>query len=250
MIKRTMLGISVAAAMGFGAAAMAAGGAHWSYEGEGGPENWGKLSHDFETCSTGKEQSPIDISGAVVTSLDNVKVNYQPSPLKVKNNGHTIQVDYAPGSFIEVGGTKYNLLQFHFHTPSEESIGGKRAPMVTHFVHKTDDGKLGVIGLLMNEGAESGPMKAVFDNMPKEEGEQAVEGVMINAADMLPKNLTYYNFPGSLTTPPCSEGVNWMVLANSTEISPQQVQAFKTIFPMNARPIQPVNGRVVKLDND
>lgn len=250
MIKRTMLGISIAAAMGFGGMVMASSGAHWSYEGEAGPESWGKLAKEFETCATGKEQSPIDISGAVVTSLDNVKVNYQPSPLKIKNNGHTIQVDYEPGSYIEVGGTKYNLVQFHFHTPSEESIGGKRSPMVTHFVHKTDDGKLGVIGLLMNEGAESGAMKAVFDNMPKEEGEQAVEGVTINAADMLPKNLAYYNFTGSLTTPPCSEGVNWMVLANPAEISPQQVQAFKTIFPMNARPIQPVNGRVVKLDND
>lgn len=250
MLKRTMLGISVAAAMGFGGAAMASGGAHWTYDGEHGPENWGKLSQEFETCAKGKEQSPIDISGAVPASLDNVKVNYQPSPLKIKNNGHTIQVDYAPGSFIEVDGTKYNLVQFHFHTPSEEAINGKRSAMVTHFVHKTDDGKLGVIGLLMNEGAESAAMKAVFDNMPKEKGEKSVDGAMINAADVLPKNLTYYNFRGSLTTPPCSEGVNWMVLANPTEISPQQVSAFKSIFPMNARPIQPVNERTVKLDNN
>lgn len=250
MIKRTTLGICVAAAMGFGTTALASGAVHWTYEGEHGPENWGKLSHDFETCAKGKEQSPIDISAANVTSLENIKVSYQPSPLKVKNNGHTIQVDYAPGSFIEVAGTKYNLLQFHFHTPSEESIGGKRAAMVTHFVHKTDDGKLGVIGLLMKEGAEGGAMKAILDNMPTAEGEKEVAGVTINAADMLPKNLAYYNFPGSLTTPPCSEGVNWMVLANQAEVSADQVKAFQAVFPMNARPIQPVNGRIVKLDND
>lgn len=250
MMKRTMLGISVAAAMTIGGAAMAAGGTQWSYEGATGPESWGKLSQEFETCSKGKEQSPIDIAGAKPTSLENIKVNYKPSPLKIKNNGHTIQVDYAPGSSIDVGGTKFNLVQFHFHTPSEESIDGKRSPMVTHFVHKTDDGKLGVIGLLMNEGAESGPMKAVFDNMPKEAGEKTVEGVTINAADMLPKDLAYYNFAGSLTTPPCSEGVNWMVLAKPAEVSAAQVKAFKSIFSMNARPIQPVNGRVVKLDND
>jgi carbonic anhydrase len=247
--------VTVAAEEGHGqekaaAAAPAAHAApHWSYEGDTGPESWGKLSPDFATCATGKSQSPIDISAATVSSLDDIKVSYQASPLKVKNNGHTIQVDYAAGSSIQVGDKQYDLKQFHFHTPSEESIGGQRFTMVTHFVHKAADGSLGVIGVLMKEGAENAALKAVFDNMPTAEGEKEVAGTQVNAADILPKDLTYFNFSGSLTTPPCSEGVNWMVVADPIEISPAQAKAFQTIFAMNARPIQPVNGRVVRLDN-
>ena len=290
MLKRTTLGLSIAAAFGLSTAVFAeepaamapaahqemhqeihkeghaeaaaemkdAGHAaapahhapHWSYEGEGGPVSWGKLDEKFALCETGKQQSPIDISAANVTTLDNIEIHYAASPLSVKNNGHTIQVNYAPGSTIKVGDAQYDLLQFHFHTPSEESIGGKRYDMVAHFVHKTADGKLGVIGLLLKVGAENAALKAVFDNMPAEaEKENTVADAQVNAADALPKNLTYFNFAGSLTTPPCSEGVNWMVLANPAEISQAQLDAFRKLFPMNARPIQPVNGRIVRLAN-
>ena len=149
-----------------------------------------------------------------------------------------------------MGETQYDLLQFHFHTPSEESIGGKRYDMVAHFVHKTADGKLGVIGLLLKVGAENAALKAVFDNMPAEaDKENAVAGAQVNAAEAMPKDFTYFNFAGSLTTPPCSEGVNWMVLATPAQISQAQLDSFRKLFAMNARPIQPVNGRIVRLAN-
>ena len=223
---------------------------HWGYEGEMGPWNWGGMAGDFKTCAEGKRQSPIDISMATVTTLPSIEVHYSPAPLKVKNNGHTAQVDYADGSYILVDGVKYNLKQFHFHSPSEHSLGGKYYDMVVHLVHKTDDDKLGVIDVMMRKGSEHPALKAVFDNMPKEAGtETQVADAQISAADLLPKDLTYYNYTGSLTTPPCSEGVNWMVMTNTVEVSDAQVAAFTGVFPKSARPVQPVNGRVVSLGN-
>lgn len=223
---------------------------HWSYDGDMGPWNWGGMAGDFKTCTEGKRQSPIDISMATVTTLPAIEVHYSPAPLKVKNNGHTAQVDYADGSYILVDGVKYNLKQFHFHSPSEHSLGGKYYDMVVHLVHKTDDDKLGVIDVMMRKGSEHPALKAVFDNMPKEVGtETQVADAQVNAADLLPKDLTYYNYVGSLTTPPCSEGVNWMVMTNTLEVSDAQVAAFTGVFPKSARPVQPVNGRVVSLGN-
>lgn len=223
---------------------------HWSYVGDEAPEKWGGLTDEWKLCSEGTQQSPIDISSTTVTTLSNIEVHYQPSPLAVVNNGHTIQVNYAPGSYVEVGGKRYDLLQYHFHSPSEHTIGGKRFDMVAHLVHKNAEGKLGVIGVKMETGESHPAIASVFDNLPKGSGEKVDKAdLLVNAADLLPGDLRYFNYVGSLTTPPCSEGVNWMVLATPVKVSAEQVNTFRTLFPISARPVQPVNGRVVTLDN-
>jgi len=221
--------------------------AHWSYSGEHGPSHWGDLESDFAICSTGKRQSPIDIKAAKKdTSLEPIQFDYKPSPLKVVNNGHTIRVDYAPGSSVTVAGKTYPLVQFHFHKPSEEQIAGKKYDMVVHLVHQLPDGLL-VVGLLVKTGPENPAIKALWANLPATENKPSeVPGVTINAADLLPSDRNYYTFDGSLTTPPCSEGVRWYVMRTPIHFSAAQVAAFAKIYPMNARPIQPTDGREIK----
>ncbi len=217
------------------------GAVHWSYEGEGGPAHWGHLSHDFETCSTGKSQSPIDISDAVKTDED-IKLHYTKSPLRIINNGHTIQVNIDKGSYAEINGKKYDLLQFHFHTPSEHTVKGEAFPMEVHLVHKSSDGKLAVIGVMLKEGKKNTIIQSVWDNLPKEEEkDKLVKGVSISADELLPTVRKYYNYSGSLTTPPCTEGVDWNVMVNPVEMSREQVEKFKTFYEMNARPVQPLH---------
>lgn len=224
--------------------AIAAGTVHWSYEGEAGPENWGNLSPDFKLCGTGKAQTPIDIPSSAVVNPADIKFNYQPSAVNILNNGHTIQVNYDPNSSIEVGGKTYNLKQFHFHTPSEHTRDGTHTDLEMHLVHQAADGQLAVVGVMIKKGAENAAFKPVFDNLPAQEQEaKAVPGAMVNSADLLPSTRTYYRYEGSLTTPPCSEGVQWLVMNTPIELSDAQVGAFQAIFKMDARPIQPLNGR-------
>ncbi|QJR10442.1 Carbonic anhydrase [Usitatibacter rugosus] len=223
--------------------AMAEGG-HWGYTGHGGPKEWGTLDPAFSTCKLGKHQSPIDIHGAKAADLPAIQFDYKPSALKVIDNGHTIQVNYAPGSTIDVGGSKYELLQFHFHHPSEEKVNGKPHAMVAHLVHRNAEGKLAVVAVLLDKGGNSDVIDAIWKNLPKEkEKEVAVEGVTIDVAKLLPANRGYYAFEGSLTTPPCSEDVRWLVLKSPVKIASAQVAAFGKLYPMNARPTQPLNGR-------
>ncbi len=224
---------------------------HWAYEGEGGPWNWGSLKSEFSACDAGMSQSPIDISQVTVGTLPAIEFNYSESPLEIVNNGHTIQANYAPGSSITVDGKQYELLQFHFHAPSEHTIGGKAYDMVAHLVHKAEDGQLGVIGVMFKAGDEvNSTIGKLWLNMPEKSGvTKQVPGVKINAADLLPVDLTYFNYSGSLTTPPCSEGVNWMVLATPQNISVEQVKQFTNLFSLSTRPVQPLNGRVVRLSN-
>ena len=224
---------------------------HWGYDGEGAPFLWGDLKGEYKLCGIGKHQSPIDISTVTITDLPNIEFNYQPSPLAISNNGHTIKVSYAPGSYITVAGKQYDLLQFHFHAPSEHTIGGKAYDMVAHLVHQAADGQLGVIGVVFKAGdTMNNTIAKLWSNMPEKIGmTNSVPDVMINAADLLPKDFTYFNYSGSLTTPPCSEGVNWMVMATPLPISTAQVEQFTNIFPLSTRPVQPLNGRVVNLSN-
>ena len=223
---------------------------HWSYSGDTGPARWSALESDFSVCSLGKTQSPIDIrdSAAKKGALPAIAFDYKPSPLKIVDNGHTIQVDYAPGSFITVQGKRYELIQFHFHKPSEEKINGKSADMVAHLVHKNADGNLAVVAVLLKIGQANRLVETLWKNLPPEkEKETAVEGVQVNAADLLPsKRAAYYTFTGSLTTPPCSEGVTWFVLKTPTSISNSEVARFAQLYPMNARPTQPLNGREIR----
>jgi len=223
---------------------------HWGYEGETGPEHWGDLDHAFTTCIEGKYQSPIDITEATHEDLGSITFNYTTSPLKVINNGHTIQANYERGSSISVSGKEYELLQFHFHSPSEHTIKGKASDMVVHLVHKSKEGELAVIGVLLEKDKGNTLVQTVWNNIPKKEGkENTVKGITVNAADFLPGNRSYYNYSGSLTTPPCTEGVNWFVLKTSVTVSETQVAKFKSIFKKSVRPVQPRNGRTVKESN-
>lgn len=223
---------------------------HWGYAGEGAPFLWGGLKEEYALCGTGRRQSPIDISTVTITDLPEIKFNYQPSPLAISNNGHTIKVSYAPGSYVSVGGKRYDLLQFHFHAPSEHTVGGKAYDMVAHLVHQADDGQLGVIGVMFAAGSDNDSIAELWAHMPEKRGvTNSVPDVMINAAELLPGDFTYFNYSGSLTTPPCSEGVNWMVLATPNTVSKAQLRRFTDIFPLSTRPVQPLNGRVVKVSN-
>lgn len=220
----------------------------WGYNGATGPSSWGELSSEFATCKQGLQQSPVDLKSTASANLPPIEFNYKYTPFKVINNGHTLQVEYAPGSSIALAGKQYELLQFHFHAPSEHSIDGKTYPIEAHLVHKSQDGKLAVIGIFMKEGRENSFIQALWSNLPESEGENQVRGISINASAMPPANKSYYNYPGSLTTPPCSEGVNWIVLKTPIEVSQEQIDAFKSIYNGNARPVQPLNSREIQVN--
>ncbi|MEN9658927.1 MAG: hypothetical protein RL571_2392 [Pseudomonadota bacterium] len=222
-------------------------GGHWAYEGSTGPENWGGMSPSFALCKEGREQSPINITRSYAQEMEKIKFNYGMTKITVVNNGHTIQLNIDPGSFIEALGAKYQLLQFHFHTPSEEAIGGIRYPMVAHLVHKSEDGKLAVVAALIQQGAQDNPLiEALWDKMPSEHNEtRTFDKLTYSPAALLPLDQSFYTFMGSLTTPPCSEGVRWLVMKNPLSISARQIARFRKEFPMNARPIQSINARNV-----
>ena len=246
-VRSHPVSLCLIAMLAAGSAAHAAEGAHWTYKGHGGPTEWASMDAAFASCKLGKLQSPIDIVGAKPVKLSPIKFNYKPSPLKIIDNGHTIQVNYDPGSFIVVGGVRYELVQFHFHHPSEEKIDGKAHEMVAHLVHKNAEGKLAVVAVLIDKGGASELVGTLWKNIPKEkEKEATVDGVTIDVTQLLPENKDYYTFQGSLTTPPCSEGVTWFVLRNPVSVTADQVARFAALYPMNARPVQPLNGREVK----
>ncbi|HKP52647.1 MAG TPA: carbonic anhydrase family protein [Chloroflexia bacterium] len=227
-----------------GGLAVASQDVHWTYEGHDGPEHWGELSPDFALCSDGKEQTPIDVPSNTPANPSGIMFQYMPSKLNIGNNGHTIQITYDGGSSIEVGGKKYDLLQFHFHALSEHTIDGAHGDMEVHFVHKSADGALAVVGALIHGGAENAAYAPVMSNLPaKETAAVTVPGVMIDADDLIPADHEYWNYHGSLTTPPCSEGVNWLLMTNPLEMSEAQIEAYTTIYDNNYRPIQEFNDR-------
>lgn len=221
---------------------------HWGHTGATGPEKWGDLSEEFATCKTGKSQSPIDLKGAIDENLPKISFNYKAVPLKVLNNGHTIQVDQQGGGTAKIDGKEYNLLQFHFHAPSEHTVSGKSYPMEFHLVHKNAEGRLAVVGVFIKEGKENPALKAAWENMPDKGGvEKAVASANFNSADILPKDKDgFHRYEGSLTTPPCSEGVLWTVLKEPIEMSKAQIDKFKSLMHENARPVQPLHGRHLK----
>lgn len=235
---------SVSAALMTGCSTVEQSKAGWSYSGKTGPQHWGELGPQNAMCSQGIEQSPIDIPAEAPVRTGDILFNYQPTPLAVLNNGHAIQVNYAPGSSITVEGETYNLLQFHFHALSEHTMAGQHAPMEVHFVHQSADGVYAVVGVMMNRGAASAAYEPVGSRAPGEPGQtSATHGEMINAIDMLPADRSYYRYDGSFTTPPCTEGVKWFVLATPVELSDAQLGAFEAIYHNNYRPVQPMNNR-------
>ena len=249
LLKRTLLSAAIALGI-FSTASIAADhGSHsWGYEGKHGPAHWGDLKADYATCKLGQAQSPIDITGAIPADLEAIQFNYQATPLRLINNGHTIQANYGKGSSITINGKQYDLIQVHFHQPSEEKVDGKAYPMDAHLVHKSKDGKLAVVAVLLKEGKENLFLQTLWENTPKQQGvEVAEKNTEIHLANLLPKKRSYYAFAGSLTTPPCSEGVSWMVLDNPVQMSKEQITFFGQYYSHNARPVQPLNGRVIKV---
>lgn len=219
---------------------------HWSYQGEGGPEHWGEMKPEFSTCSRGKRQSPIDIRDGIAVQLDPVQFDYKATPFRVIDNGHTVQVNLAPGNSIEVMGRRYELKQFHFHRPSEERINGRQFDMVAHLVHEDLEGRLAVVAVLLERGSAQPIVQQVWNNLPLEKGEELPAKALMDLNGLLPVERGYFTYMGSLTTPPCSEGVLWMVMKQPVSIASEQIGIFTRLYPMNARPIQAASGRLIK----
>jgi carbonic anhydrase len=243
---KLILAIASLTAGNFAAAAEAAH--HWGYSGEGGPEHWAAMEDSFATCGVGKHQSPIDLNSAVTKDLPPIQFSYQALPLTVTDTGHSFQVNAAAGSGgITVGADHYDLVQFHFHRPSEETMQGRHYSMVAHLVHKNAKGDLAVVAVLIRKGETNKLLKSVFDNFPAQgKQESSVAGATINLNEFIPQQHGYFTFEGSLTTPPCSEGVRWFVLKSPVDASAEQIKQFASRYPHNARPTQPLNGRVVE----
>ena len=217
----------------------------WGYEGNTGPGYWFELAPEFSLCGEGKAQSPIDIRGAVETDLVDIDFHYSETAGAIVNNGHTIQVDLAAGSAITYNGIRYNLLQFHFHAPSEHTIAGEAAPMEIHFVHSDpNSGALAVVGVLLTEGeADNDGYAPVLDAMPAEPGEPQALTSPLALEALLPDTTGYYAYQGSLTTPPCSEIVRWLLLDTPVALSAEQIAAYTSLYDGNARPVQPLGKR-------
>ncbi|MEM7115472.1 MAG: carbonic anhydrase family protein [Chloroflexota bacterium] len=226
------------------------GAIHWEYVGDNGPENWGALNNAFSLCGTGTEQSPIDISGATGTDLANLVFDYGSDSLELVHNGHTVQVNHNSGSSVTIDDETYELVQFHFHAPSEHTINGKSYPVEMHLVHANANGSLAVVGVMIDEGAANDTLSAIWNHLPTEAGDPfTVTEVDVDAINLLPKNRTTFRYNGSLTTPPCSEQVKWNVMTTPITMTADQITAFEeAVVHQNNRPLQPLNDRTVQED--
>lgn len=228
-------------------AAMASeGAAHWSYSGALGPEHWGAISPEYAACRVGANQSPVDISSVAHAGLSPLDVHYADGARRILNNGHTVQVDVASGSSIDVDGHPFTLKQFHFHSPSENRINGRSYPLEVHMVHADADGHLAVVAVMFEQGSANPTLTQLWAHMPDHAGSAHELEPGLSAASLLPPQHSYYRFSGSLTTPPCSEGVRWMVMKQPLTASSEQIATFAAVLHhANNRPLQPLNGRLV-----
>jgi carbonic anhydrase len=217
---------------------------HWSYTGESGPDKWGGLDAANAACSSGGQQSPVDITGAVSARQSSLKLNWSKRPNTIVNNGHTIQLAFPEGDTLAIGNRTYVLKQFHFHHPSEHLVEGKGFAMEAHFVHEGPDG-LAVVGVLMVAGKPNAVFKRIVATMPSEEGAPVAADPAIDPSRLLPARRTYFHYEGSLTTPPCSETVDWIVLAQPIEVEKVDIARFGKLYPMNARPVQKRDRRFI-----
>lgn len=240
--KTTMLMAGIAALLGI---AYSAGLSHWSYSGDTGPEHWAELSPQYSACS-GKNQAPIDLTAFVEADLEPIEFAYRAGGGEISNNGHTVQVSYEAGSTIGVDGQTFQLVQFHFHAPSENHIDGESFPMEAHLVHADKDGNLAVVAVLFAQGKANEALAEAWANMPQRAGDTHAFSSPLDASDLLPANRDYYRFNGSLTTPPCTEGVRWLVMKHPVSASKEQLEKFALAIPHpNNRPIQATNARAV-----
>jgi carbonic anhydrase len=220
----------------------------WDYSGNRGPLVWGKLDPAYSACSKGKEQSPVDIRGAHLNkALQPIEFHYIAGSVTIENNGHAILAIVKPGSYIIANDIRYDLLQFHFHTPSDEAVNGKLTDMDVHLVHKSADGKFAIIAVrfVQERGTYNAVMATLWPHLPKEKGTEPVTD-MVNPGGFLPRDRGYWTYMGSLATPPCTEGVRWLVLENPLSMSLDQLRLFQSIFKMNSRPLQDLHGRRIE----
>ncbi|MDE0443763.1 MAG: carbonic anhydrase family protein [Gammaproteobacteria bacterium] len=222
----------------------------WGYGPENGPAVWGQLSSEYLLCAVGNRQSPIDIVGATQAEVPAVAFHYQPMMLEVQHNGHTVEVASTSENWIEVGGARYDLTQFHFHTPGEHTVAGRPFDMEIHLVHRNEEGTLAVVGVLVRRGGEHPVLDPLAEQLPQPGESLAFEEKTITASGLLPGASRMFRYEGSLTTPPCSEGVQWFVLQTPVEISDGGLAAFEAILGNNSRPVQPLNGRELLIDRD
>lgn len=224
--------------------------AEWGYEGKTGPEYWGDLSSEYLLAKTGQHQSPIDISQATPEALSQIQFDYGPSQIDLVYNGHTVEEVENHESSITVDGKQFVLQQFHFHSPSEHTVNGKHSAMEMHLVHKSDDGEIAVVGVLIEEGADNAAFDVVWNYLPSAENRERKESVTVDAATLLPSDKNYFRYTGSFTTPPCTEDVLWMVLKSPVELSAEQIKSFRAIIKGNNRPVRPLNDREVAVSAD
>jgi carbonic anhydrase len=217
--------------------------ASWSYEGERGPDAWGKLLPEFQACSAGREQTPIDLKDSIRAEPGLLSYAYKRMPVRIVNNGHTIQINCPAGSQAQIAGQTYDLLQYHFHHPSEHVLSGQRFQLELHLVHRGKAGELAVVGVFIRPGQANAALQSLWSVMPAKPGPEKWTSVSVSPDRFLPINSTYFRYYGSLTTPPCSEGVLWTVYREPIEASEAQIRQFAQIFPNNARPLQPLNRR-------
>jgi len=257
----------VVATLLFATNVVAESNSHWGYSGDTGPDNWATLTADNFAC-TGQKQSPVNLTGFIEADLTPIKFDYLQDGHEVINNGHTIQLNYKSGSSITLDGQQFKLLQAHFHAPSENHINGKSYPLEAHLVHVNEQGGLAVVAVLFEQGALNKGLevqtdkygsrlvvatpspnkwlKNIWSVMPSEAGQTHSLTEMVNVADILPRSHDYYSFDGSLTTPPCSEGVKWLVMKEIVTISKKQIETFKKVLhEPNNRPIQALNSRPI-----
>jgi len=248
-----MQNLSLAAIIFYAVVLAAAGAAQehhpehtWDYGESRGPSHWGDLKSEFAPCKNGHRQSPIDIRNPQKADLPPIQFDYKPSPLHIVDNGHTVMINYGSGSFITVGENRYALKQFHFHRPSEETINGKGYEMAVHLVHADQEGKLAVVAVLLQKGEDNPLVHELWNDLPTEkEKEEDRDNIQIDVAGLLPAERGYYTYQGSLTTPPCSEDVTWFVLKHPLTVSAAEIQQFSKLYRHDARPTQPLYGRVV-----
>ena len=220
--------------------------AHWGYTGQQGPHNWGNLDPKYSLCSKGKNQSPVNLTGMIESDLHPLTISYKSGGDEILNNGHTIQVNYKPGSTIKVNGHEFELTQFHFHSPSENTIEGNSYPMEAHLVHADKEGNLAVIAVMFNTGEKNAALETVWAHMPENAGGKAIFTESVDAKILLPNDRDYYRFNGSLTTPPCTEGVWWLVMKDFQAASKEQIDKFtKIMHGPNNRPVQTTNARAI-----
>jgi len=219
---------------------------HWSYDGSEGPDHWSQMEASYSTCSAGKNQSPVNLTGFIKAELAPIKFDYKADGDNIINNGHTVQVNFAEGSFMTLNGHTFGLKQFHVHSPSENQINGKTFPMEAHFVHADVNGNLTVIAVMFEEGKSNAELEKAWKSLPHEAGEKAALKDNVLGTALMPDDKAYYRFNGSLTTPPCTEGVTWLVMKQPVTASKQQIENFTHVMHHhNNRPVQPVNARTI-----